>query len=399
MLNGFIKFGICPLLALLIAGCAIHSPGHCHSQPNALADKFALLPSGPGDVSKPFVETELRGLHRTFSVFIPNECCLPDSKQKLPPFADPNRSPVLLCEELFTLSPHVLKLAQRLANEGFAVYVPILFGSAREDPNSALLAFQRSASFAFARPDWEANNPAADHRLIIDELAGLCRSIARRHPGKKMGAIGLCITGSFPLELLAETDIAAPVLSQPAIPIVAWNFHRRQSLGMSDEKMRRLRDIIVERHLEVLGFRFELDSISPPERFAYLRYLLGSAFIDATLPAADYIYHDGCPPNAHAVLTDGYSDWPNGQRETRGHFAFRQLVWFLKTHLRNSALPEPIFNSRSTSAALTFGLASPPEFCFMNRPFSADIDHGDSTEGAGAANAKHQIYKQGCKEL
>jgi hypothetical protein len=39
--------------------------------------------------------------------------------------------------------------------------VPILFGNAREDPNSTWLGIRRAVSFAFGRPDWKANEPAA----------------------------------------------------------------------------------------------------------------------------------------------------------------------------------------------------------------------------------------------
>jgi hypothetical protein len=166
-----------------------------------------------------------------------------------------------------------------------------------------------------------------------------------------MGAIGLCITGSFPLELLAEVPlppIAAAVLSQPAIPIVAGDFARRQSFGMAEEKMRAVRLVIAKKHITVLGFRFELDPISPPERFAHLRYLLGSSFIDATVPASDYIYRDHCPPNAHAVLTDAFRVWLPGEHETRGHYAYRQLVWFLKTRLDGARAAVPIYNPNAT---------------------------------------------------
>ena len=331
--------------AVLVSGCsAIHIPALCHNRPKAFAEKAALLPSGPNDFSRPFIEEELAGLSRSFTVFIPRVCYLSHSLGESPPLVDASRPPVLLCEELFTLSPAVLELGQRLASEGFAVYIPILFGDAREDPNSKWLAIQRYVSFAFAKPDWKANVPAASERPIIHELAGLCRSIAKRHPGKKMGAIGLCISGSFPLELLCEAPIVAPVLSQPAMPVVAFDFYRRQSLGMSDEKMQAVRSVIVDRHLSVLGFRFQLDPISPPERFAHLRYLLGPAFIDATLPASDYIYRDKCPANAHAVLTDGFCPWLKGEREKRGHFAYRQLVWFLKTRLEGTSLAEPVYD-------------------------------------------------------
>jgi len=340
------------LMSLGAPGCSgIHIAGHCTSQANALAEKFALLPSRGSDFSRPFFQEELPGMHYNFTVLVPRTCYLPRSAEK-PPQIDSGRSPVVLCEELLTISPAILELAQRLASDGFAVYVPILFGNMREDPNSVWLGVYRPLSFYFGYPAWKANDAAAAERPIVQEVAALCRQIAARHPGKKMGAIGLCITGSFPLELLAEVPmppIAAPVLSQPSIPIVSSNFARRQSLGMAEEKLRTVQHIIAKRHLTVLGFRFQLDPISPPERFAHLRHLLGPSFIDATLPASDYIYLDHCPPSAHAVLTDGFRPWFNDEHETRGHYAYRQLVWFLKTRLDGARLAAPIYNPNATA--------------------------------------------------
>ena len=108
--------------------------------------------------------------------------------------------------------------------------------------------------------------------------------------------------------------------------------------------------MVIKQHLTVLGFRFQLDPISPPERFAHLRNLLGTAFVDATLPASDYVYVDHCPDTAHAVLTDGFRPWSKGEHETRGHFAYRQLVWFLKTRLKSESLAEPVYDANAVAA-------------------------------------------------
>jgi hypothetical protein len=118
---------------------AIHQPGLCNRHPKALPEKLALLPSGPTDLSRSFVEEGLTGLNQNFTVFIPRSCYLSNRPGKPALVVDPNRPPILLCEELFTLSPTVLELGERPASEGFAVYVPILFGNAREDPNSKWL--------------------------------------------------------------------------------------------------------------------------------------------------------------------------------------------------------------------------------------------------------------------
>jgi Dienelactone hydrolase family len=218
----------------LSSGCAVHLAGHCTSQQKALEEKLALLPVSKTDTSRAFIEEEICGVHEKFTVFVPKTCYLHGTLQGTPRI-DPGRAPVVICEELFTLSPTMLKLGQRLADAGFAVYIPILFGNAYEDPNSPWMQASRGLSFGFGRPDWKANDSDADDRPVIHEIAGLCTTIAAFHPNKKLGVIGLCISGSSPLELLAEgsSPIAAPVISQPAIPVIATNFERRGSFGMS----------------------------------------------------------------------------------------------------------------------------------------------------------------------
>ena len=44
------------------------------------------------------------------------------------------------------------------------------------------------------------------------------------------------------------------------------------------------------RTFQLLGFRFEMDVVSPPERFNTLHSDYGDRFLDATIPCR--IYHD-----------------------------------------------------------------------------------------------------------
>jgi dienelactone hydrolase len=329
-------------LAFLSTGCdIIHIPGHCCNEPHALQTKAALLPQSPADNTHPFVMMMMQGGKRNFKVFIPRESLGLDGQ----PRAD--YPPILLCHEMMTLGPQALQLAQRLAHEKFAVYVPVLFGNEKEDPDSTTLAIRRSFSMAFENTEWNANALASE-RPITAELADLCRNeILPRHKGKLLGVIGLCVSGILPVELLGQnppiTQLAAPVISQPAMPVLASNYYGRQSLGISELELARAKGQVADRQLQILGFRFQLDQISPPERFARLKSEFRDRFIDATLPASDYVYRDHCPPNTHAVLTDGYctKKSPDGH-ETRGHFAYRQLLWFLNKKLKGIDAPPPL---------------------------------------------------------
>ncbi len=293
----------------------------------------------------------MRGGSRSFKVFIPRECF---AGQTPHPGSWPRADlpPVLLCHEMVTLGPDTLELAQRLARKGYAVYVPVLFGNEHEDPGSLWLGLVRGLDFACFLPEWNAN-AGAGTRPIADELADLCRTgILPKHPHQRLGIIGLCISGMLPVELLGQQAaiprLTALVISQPAMPVVACTFQRRQSLGIAPEELRRARQRLMTQDLQVLGFRFQLDLMSPPERFARLRAELGDRFIDATLPASDYVLRDHYPSAAHAVLTDGFRPWRAHERETRGHFAYRQLLWFLDTRLKGHHDSEPVYHPDQT---------------------------------------------------
>lgn len=318
----------------------MHVPGHCRSKKNAKAERDAVLKGmAPGMKTGAFLSQPMPESGRQFTVLIPPSSQLTNGK------VDTNRPPVVLLEELPTISAGLLELAERLGRQKYAVYVPVLFGNERENPNSLQMKL-RPFGFVLGRPDWQANAEVA-HRKIVGDLAALCREIAGKHPGKRMGVIGLCLTGSFPLELLVEPGappIAAPVISQPSIPILPMTFCSRQSLGMPEAKLQKIKKTVEQRKLEVLGFRAELDPISPPERFANLRSLLGASFIDATLPASGYVYQDRCPPNSHAVLTDMFRPYDSRTLETQGHFAWRRLVWFLGQRLEGTEAGSPRFN-------------------------------------------------------
>lgn len=333
------------LLALLpwaAVGCAIHIPGHCQSMARAKERRDTLLDgTTAGRKGLPFLWQKRRARGREFTVLVP-----PSSRAGASG-VHTERPAVIICEELNTISAGILELAERLGHAGYAVYLPVLFGHERENPASPGVQL-RAFSFVFGHPDWQAN-AEVEHRLIVAQVAELCRQIAREHHGLPIGVIGLCLTGSFPLELLGEAPklpIAAPVLSQPSIPVWPRDERARASLGMSEGKIERLAARVKREKLSVLGFRFELDEISPPERFAHLQAALGKRFVDRTLPAARYL-HDDCPRNAHAVLTDGFKKWEPGSVEPQGHLAWRRLVWFLDLRLKGREHPEPEFDSRS----------------------------------------------------
>ena len=321
---------LAPLWLLTATGC-IHTPAHCSRRPDAAAKKQALLHgNAAAGVPAQFRSILLAGDRRLFRVFIPTDRHRARQSNVQGP-------PVLLLHEMPVLSIGVLELAQRLADEGFTVYVPLLWGGEDDDQNSTLRGFGEALAFTFGRPEWKADS-ASSERPIVTEIASLARNITRRHPGQKLGLIGLCLTGIFPVALLGEPqeipNLSGIVISQPSIPLVANTESRREASGLTPVRLDLARTRATRKKLEILGFRFEFDQVSPAARFLKLHEFFGDRFRDATVLASAYVTRDGCPKDAHAVLTDGYGSGEQNCRNSAGRRAYRQLVSYLKTALR-----------------------------------------------------------------
>ena len=126
----------------------------------------------------------------------------------------------------------------------------------------------------------------------------------------------MCLTGGFVLSMMIEPSVAAPVICQPALPLVTpvrlgFDSARRGALGVS------YRDLIdaKQRHAEgvgLLGMRYSTDKICPRERMDRLeREFPNMKRIE--LPATD---------PKHSTLTHDFSQ-----------LAYDELLKFLRGNL------------------------------------------------------------------
>jgi len=287
------------LAAAFLTGCScINLPQQCCKPLEPVAEKKRLLFGDPASQMAPAFKTVcMEGGGRRWKVFVP-----------LTGPNDRRRPPILLLHEIPALSPGALKLAVRLSDQ-FTVYVPILFGAELDDNNSKFLRSSRVLQMALFRPSWNAMT--SGERKITRELSGLCRTILEEHgPEARLGVIGMCITGTIPLQLLGQEDpipqLKGIVLSQPTMPIQTCTIEQKKSLGISALELERAKAHVKAENLRIIGFRFEGDAVSPGERFQRLRDEFGPRFCDGTVKKRDYINDDHMPLKAHAVLTDGY---------------------------------------------------------------------------------------------
>jgi dienelactone hydrolase len=204
---------------------------------------------------------------------------------------------VLIMHEAPGITPPVAEFARRVADAGFRVALPMLFGTAGK-PMSAGYVLSSLTRACVSREF----HVMASHRSspITDWLRVLARDLHERAGGAGIGAIGMCLTGNFALALWMEPALLAPVLSQPSLPFGVGSA-RRAALHSSDEEIANARRRVGEGG-RLLGLRFTSDPMCPPERFESLRRELREGFEAIEIDSSAGNAH-GIPRTAHSVLT------------------------------------------------------------------------------------------------
>ena len=222
--------------------------------------------------------------------------------------------PVILLHELPGLVDADLCAATRLAEAGFTVVAPLFFGEPGGEGRGIRPAFSHCDDDEFACNSGRATSP------IVKWLRELTvEAYARWRHGKGVGVVGMCLTGAFPLAMLREQVVVAPVLCQPTLPFSPWNpfvrfgwFTDTKALAVSDDDLRYARD---ERDVPLLGIRYEDDWRCPKERFERLQHEFGSRFDSLVLKGSH-----------HSTLGGDFCD-----------VAFQKVVTFLKRQLLSPA--------------------------------------------------------------
>jgi hypothetical protein len=112
------------------------------------------------------------------------------------------------------------------------------------------------------------------------------------------------MSGNLALATAQEDCVRAVVISQPAFP-GDCSADGKASVGISYEEMAN----VVSRSVPIMGLRFQLDQLCPPERFETLQKLLGSRFTAVVITnTPSHNEYQPFPPGAHPVLTSCYRD-------------------------------------------------------------------------------------------
>jgi dienelactone hydrolase len=209
---------------------------------------------------------------------------------------------VVVMHEIPGITPSVARFATRVADAGFRVYLPSMFGTPGK-PFSVPYVLEQGARACVSR---EFSVLARRQASPITEwLRALCRHAHAECGGPGVGALGMCLTGNFALALMVDESVMAPVLSQPSLPFGVSASHR-SALHLSDGDLARVKER-VKGGCPVLGMRFTGDPLCPGARFDTLRRELGAGF--------EAIEIDSSPGNpfgikklAHSVVTEDLVD-------------------------------------------------------------------------------------------
>lgn len=209
---------------------------------------------------------------------------------------------VVVIHEVPGVTPEVSGFARRVADAGFTVFMPSLFGTPGKRFSGAYAAsgiLRACIRREFAVLEANGSSP------VVEFLRGLCAA-AHQETGGPVGAIGMCLTGNFALALAVDDFLQAPVLSQPSLPFPVTGRLRR-ALHLSDEDLQVVRERVSREDLKILGLRFTRDPACPAARFDRLREEFGDGFEAVEIDSSAGNFH-GIPATAHSVVTKDLVD-------------------------------------------------------------------------------------------
>lgn len=233
---------------------------------------------------------------------------------------------VVVIHEIPGLTDAVAEFGRRVADAGFTVAMPVLFGVP-------------GAPFSVGRSVYEIGRACVNREFLVlaakasspitHWLRALCRDLHAELGGPGVGALGMCLTGNFALTLMLEPSVMAPVLSQPSLPFPLTP-DLRSALHLSDDDLAKVKERVTEDNVCILGLRFSNDWMSPPERFETLRDEFGEGF--------EGIEIDSSPGNPHQIPWYAHSVLTNDLVDEEGHptrQALDRVLAFLHEHLES----------------------------------------------------------------
>lgn len=209
---------------------------------------------------------------------------------------------VVVMHEVPGISAEVARFARKVADAGFTVFMPHLFGVLGTKTREPRRLWEL-ARLCVSR-EWHV---LAENRSspIADWLRALARHAHAEVGGRGVGVVGMCVTGNFALTMTLDDAVVAPVMAHPSFPL-PLSRRKAAALHVTRETLDNARRRIREEGLKVLGVRFTGDILfCRAPRFERLRSELGEGFEAIEVPGGSAKPHAEPP---HSVLTTGLVD-------------------------------------------------------------------------------------------
>ena len=231
----------------------------------------------------------------------------------------PGAPTVILLHELAGVSEKNLRVASRFADEGFSVAMPILLPPPRQSGVGNLI---RNGRRVCVSNEFRALAHFED-RPLTRWIRSLAADIARRTE-RRVGIVGMCLTGNFALAAAVDPTIDAAVACQPSVPPSVGSWSR--DLAMSSQEFDALADR-ADGGFCVRVLRFKSDVISRGNR---------AAFIRSAIPNADVVEIPSRNPFHHSVLTKGL----DAPERSALDDAMTETFDYLRQRLTVSSIPD-----------------------------------------------------------
>jgi dienelactone hydrolase len=241
---------------------------------------------------------------------------------------------IVLMHEIPGITPQVKACAERIADAGFTVFMPWMFGTPGK-PLSVPYVLGQMFRAICIRKEFVCLSRGRSSP-ITDWLRALARKVHAELGGPGVGAVGMCLTGGFALTMMLDRAVIAPVLSQPSLPMPLPGLAKKNAAEIDiaprdlDQVAQRLRD----EDLTVLGLRFTADAFCPKARFDMLRQKLGNRFEAIEIDSNPGNPH-GFGKMAHSVLTIEFKDEPDFPTRK----AMDRVIGFFRERLTTRTAP------------------------------------------------------------
>lgn len=217
--------------------------------------------------------------------------------------------PLLILHELPGMSPSFLHYCRDMIGKDFRVYAPLLFKS----PNEKMSQIQQRL-FCISREFkqlFTLRSVDEDGAPFASWLLALVSEVSKQNPEKKIGVVGMCLTGSFAIAAIVHPSVNAAISCQPSYPF----FRNIETLGLSKTQRQEVADRASSLSIPCAkGYRYKGDRICRASHMRALKSVLGSSF--------------ECFPelagSQHSTLTSG----------SRNPEVFRDVLEFLNKRLK-----------------------------------------------------------------